>query len=51
MSQFSHTMTAQCDLRVEAAHVERFYRDFAGVASQVRAGGGEGGREGVCGEF
>lgn len=26
----------QCDMRVEAAHLERFYSNFAGVASQVR---------------
>jgi aarF domain-containing kinase len=38
VSQFSDTMTAQCDLRVEAAHLERFYANFAGVASQVSSG-------------
>ncbi|GAX75750.1 hypothetical protein CEUSTIGMA_g3193.t1 [Chlamydomonas eustigma] len=35
VSQFSSTMTAQCDLRVEAAHLERFYNNFKGVESQV----------------
>lgn len=35
VSQFSHTMTAQADLRVEAAHVARFVRDFAPVWQQV----------------
>jgi hypothetical protein len=35
VSQFSHTMTAQADLRVEAAHIARFARDFAPVWAQV----------------
>lgn len=28
VSQFSHTMTAQADLRVEAVHVQRMYENF-----------------------
>lgn len=36
LSQFSHTMTAQTDLRVEAAHLARFAAEFAHVRSQVR---------------
>lgn len=28
VSQFSHTMTAQADLRVEAAHLRRFLHNF-----------------------
>ena len=28
MLQFSHTMTAQADLRVEAAHLQRFLTNF-----------------------
>jgi aarF domain-containing kinase len=35
VSQFSHTMTAQADLRVEAAHLRRFYRNFRAVTSSV----------------
>jgi aarF domain-containing kinase len=35
VSQFSHTMTAQADLRVEAAHLRRFYDNFAAVRSSV----------------
>lgn len=35
VSQFSHTMTAQADLRVEAEHLRRFYRNFATVSSSV----------------
>ena len=36
VSQFSHTMTAQTDLRVEAEHLRRFYNNFAAVGSSVR---------------
>ncbi|GIL44479.1 hypothetical protein Vafri_1931 [Volvox africanus] len=35
LSQFSRTMTAQADLRVEAAHLRRFHASFSRVASQV----------------
>ncbi|EFJ43831.1 hypothetical protein VOLCADRAFT_106661 [Volvox carteri f. nagariensis] len=35
VSQFSSTMTAQADLRVEAAHLRRFYFNFSRVAEQV----------------
>lgn len=35
LAQFSATMTAQADLRVEAAHVRRFGRNFASVSSSV----------------
>ncbi|GFR47223.1 hypothetical protein Agub_g8906 [Astrephomene gubernaculifera] len=35
VAQFSCTMTAQADLRVEAAHLRRFHANFARVASQV----------------
>jgi hypothetical protein len=35
VSQFSSTMTAQTDLRVEAAHLERFGANFASVSTQV----------------
>ena len=35
MSQFSHSMTAQADLRVEAAHVRRFYDNFLPLADAV----------------
>ncbi|KAL6758164.1 ABC1 family-domain-containing protein, partial [Haematococcus lacustris] len=35
LAQFSHTMTAQADLRVEAAHLARFATNFAGVKDQV----------------
>jgi aarF domain-containing kinase len=31
VAQFSHTMTAQTDLRVEAVHALRFHNNFAGV--------------------
>jgi hypothetical protein len=31
VSQFSHTMTAQTDLRVEAVHALRFFNNFAGA--------------------
>lgn len=37
VSQFSSTMTAQTDLRVEAAHLERFGANFASVSTQVGA--------------
>lgn len=40
VSQFSRTMTAQVDLRVEAAHLRRFHRNFNQVASQVWSKGG-----------
>lgn len=30
VAQFSHTMTAQTDLRVEAVHALRFYNNFSG---------------------
>lgn len=36
VAQFSHTMTAQTDLRVEAEHLRRFYNNFKGVGSSVR---------------
>ncbi|KAI7844981.1 hypothetical protein COHA_001347 [Chlorella ohadii] len=36
VAQFSHTMTAQADLRVEAAHLRRFYENFKAVGSSVR---------------
>jgi aarF domain-containing kinase len=35
VSQFSHTMTAQADLRVEAAHLTRFYNNFKSLSSRV----------------
>lgn len=35
LSQFSHTMTAQTDLRVEAAHLERSGRDFGADSNMV----------------
>eukprot|EP00798_Chlamydomonas_sp_ICE-L_P015242 gene15242-21324_t len=35
ISMFSHTMTAQCDMRVEAAHLRRFASNFSGAANQV----------------
>eukprot|EP00879_Flechtneria_rotunda_P001554 GHRR01001713.1.p1 GENE.GHRR01001713.1~~GHRR01001713.1.p1 ORF type:complete len:1175 (+),score=492.98 GHRR01001713.1:413-3937(+) len=35
IAQFTHTMTAQTDLRVEAVHALRFYNNFSGVASSV----------------
>jgi predicted unusual protein kinase regulating ubiquinone biosynthesis (AarF/ABC1/UbiB family) len=35
VSQFSHTMTAQTDLRVEAIHALRFHNNFQGVRSSV----------------
>lgn len=42
VAQFSHTMTAQTDLRVEAVHALRFYNNFAGAAVQQHAGAGAG---------
>lgn len=35
LAQFSATMTAQADLRVEAEHIRRFCRNFAPVAASV----------------
>ena len=35
LAQFSSTMTAQTDLRVEAAHLRRFFRNFASVRASV----------------
>ena len=35
VSQFSHTMTAQADLRVEAAHLRRFYNNFSKIRHRV----------------
>lgn len=35
VSQFSHTMTAQADLRVEAAHLARFYSNFEKLSASV----------------
>jgi hypothetical protein len=35
VEQFSHTMTAQADLRVEAAHLRRFYANFWPVRDSV----------------
>lgn len=35
LAQFSSTMTAQTDLRVEAAHLRRFFRNFAAVRGSV----------------
>ena len=37
MSQFSNTMTAQADLRVEAAHLRRFLHNFRRQASTITA--------------
>ena len=34
VSQFSHTMTAQTDLRVEAVHALRFFKNFSGEGSR-----------------
>jgi hypothetical protein len=36
VAQFSTTMTAQADLRVEAAHLERLLNNFASVSNEVR---------------
>jgi aarF domain-containing kinase len=39
VAQFTHTMTAQADLRVEAVHALRFHNNFAGgAAGTVSAG-------------
>lgn len=35
VSQFSSTMTAQTDFRVEAAHIRRFYQNFESVRHSV----------------
>lgn len=35
LEQFSATMTAQTDLRVESAHLRRFFRNFIAVRSSV----------------
>lgn len=35
VAQFSHSMTAQTDLRVEAVHLARFAANFAQVAGSV----------------
>ena len=35
VSQFSHTMTAQADLRVEAAHLRRFLHNFGGMKGSI----------------
>ncbi|GBG89782.1 hypothetical protein CBR_g49633 [Chara braunii] len=35
LQQFSHTMTAQADLRVEARNLERFYDNFLGLHQSV----------------
>ena len=53
LEQFSASMTAQVDMRVEAAHLRRFYANFAGVgAGKVRARmpllACPGHREGIC---
>jgi hypothetical protein len=37
VAQFSHTMTAQTDLRVEAVHALRFHNNFAGAGSHYLA--------------
>ena len=37
MSQFSHTMTAQADLRVEAAHLRRFLHNFSALRDSITA--------------
>lgn len=36
VAQFSHTMTAQTDLRVEAVHALRFHNNFAGAGCGER---------------
>ena len=38
VDQFSHTMTAQADLRVEAMHLHRFHANFRAAAPQVGRG-------------
>lgn len=35
IDQFSHTMTSQADLRVEAINLQRFYRNFEGLHQTV----------------
>ncbi|PSC71628.1 putative serine threonine-kinase abkC isoform A [Micractinium conductrix] len=35
VSQFSHTMAAQADLRIEAAHLRRAFANFSSVTSSV----------------
>lgn len=45
VSQFSHTMTAQTDLRVEAVHALRFFNNFSGEGSR------DGGRCSSCHGF
>jgi len=37
VSQFSHTMTAQADLRVEAAHLRRFLHNFSALRDSITA--------------
>lgn len=37
MSQFSNTMTAQADLRVEAAHLRRFLHNFRSLSASITA--------------
>ena len=37
VSQFSHTMTAQADLRVEAAHLRRFLHNFKSLSESITA--------------
>ena len=37
VAQFSNSMTAQADLRVEAAHLERFCNSFQHIADKARS--------------
>ena len=37
VSQFSNTMTAQADLRVEAAHLRRFLHNFRSLSASITA--------------
>jgi predicted unusual protein kinase regulating ubiquinone biosynthesis (AarF/ABC1/UbiB family) len=37
VSQFSNTMTAQADLRVEAAHLRRFLYNFRALSDSITA--------------
>jgi aarF domain-containing kinase len=37
VSQFSNTMTAQADLRVEAAHLRRFLHNFRSLSTSITA--------------
>ena len=51
VSQFSHTMAAQADLRIEAAHLRRAFANFSSVTSSVHVprtveGASPGGRGG-----